>query len=135
MLPQKDFEFISSQIASDIIWDKIVVKYLWQNNNNHTQFQDFWGGIVAGGNFPAPTSSVDPLSVIWSEVVVQFRNQAEWFESWRNDLEAGLQAAWMAWKLYKLAEQTDIGLNNMKACWTIYWLTHTNQAVSQARPN
>ena len=46
-----------------------------------------------GGGFPAPTSSVDPLSVVRSEVVVQFRNQAEWFESWRNDLEAGLQAA------------------------------------------
>ena len=46
-----------------------------------------------GGEFPAPTSSVDPLSVIRSEVVVQFRNQAEWFESWLNDLEAGLQAA------------------------------------------
>ena len=51
------------------------------------------GGIVAGGKFPAPTFSVDPLSVIRSEVVVQFRNQAEWFESWLNDLEAGLQAA------------------------------------------
>ena len=51
------------------------------------------GGIVAGGNFPAPTSSVDPLSVVRSEVVVQFGNQAEWFESWLNDLEAGLQAA------------------------------------------
>ena len=67
---------------------------------------------MAGGNFPAPTSSVDPLSVVRSEVVVQFRNQAEWFENWLDDLEAGLQAAWMAWKLYKLAEQMDIGLNN-----------------------
>ena len=28
MLPQEDFEFRSSQIASDTIWDKIVVKYL-----------------------------------------------------------------------------------------------------------
>ena len=47
MLPQEDFEFRSSQIASDTIWDKIVVKYLRQNNN-HTQFQDFLGG--GGGN-------------------------------------------------------------------------------------
>ena len=51
------------------------------------------GGGGGGGEFPAPTSSVDPLSVVRSEVVVQFRNQAEWFESWLNDLEAGLKAA------------------------------------------
>ena len=29
-------EFGSSQISSDTIWDKIVVSYLWQNNNNYT---------------------------------------------------------------------------------------------------
>ena len=51
------------------------------------------GELWLGGISSSPTSSVDPLSVIRSEVVVQFRNQAEWFESWRNDLEAGLQAA------------------------------------------
>ena len=48
------------------------------------------------------------------------RNQAwkltEQLGSWLN----GLQAARMAWKLYKLVEQTARGPNGMKAGQTIY---------------
>ena len=49
--PPTTFEFRSSQIASDAIWDKIVVSYLWQNNNNYTQLKDFWG---RAWNSPCP---------------------------------------------------------------------------------
>ena len=61
MLSQEKFEFRSSQIASDAIWDKIVVETC---DNNHTQFQDFWGG----GGIPAPPPLYETLHAVFGEL-------------------------------------------------------------------